>query len=194
MVLEQGKSLYVPVPQLRGSLLKKFEKDEKYQVYKITSRWGIDTLGKEISLNDEIHIDLLIIGSVAVSKDGYRIGKGKGYADLEFGLLKEMKAINNETVIITVVHDLQVFDELPSDLFQTHDVPVDIIITPTQLIRVETKLPKPNGIYWNILTAPQVKKIDSLKLLKERHERYVQFTSDMSIFIAQYFSGGVLKE
>jgi 5-formyltetrahydrofolate cyclo-ligase len=45
---------------------------------------------------------------VAVSRDGYRIGKGKGYADLEYAILKEMKAVDDDTTIVTTVHDSQV--------------------------------------------------------------------------------------
>lgn len=168
LVLEQGKQLYVPVPQLQGKLLKKLEINEKYSIQETATRWGIEHLGKDIPLDEKIHIDLLIVGSVAVSKDGRRIGKGRGFADLEFALLKEMKAIDDNTVIITVVHDLQVFDTLPSDLFQIYDVPVDIIVTPTEIIRVENKLARPNGIYWNMLTPKKVQSIDSLKTLREK--------------------------
>lgn len=171
LVLEQGKQLYVPVPQLQGNLLKKLEKSEKYSILETVTRWGIEHLGKNISVDGKLYIDLLIVGSVAVSKDGHRIGKGKGFADLEFALLKEMKAIDDNTVIITVVHDLQVFETLPSDLFQMYDVPVDIIVTPTQIIRVENKLPRPSGIYWNMLTPKKVQYIDSLRKLKEKLER-----------------------
>lgn len=171
LVLEQGKQLYVPVPQLQGNLLKKLEKHEKHSIQEIVTQWGIENLGKDISFDEEIYIDLLIVGSVAVSKEGHRIGKGKGYADLEFALLKEMKAVDDNTIIITVVNDLQVFDTLPSELFQVYDVPVDIIVTPTQIIRVENKMPRPNGIYWNMLSPTKVESIDSLRMLKEKLEK-----------------------
>lgn len=39
---------------------------------------------------------------------GYRIGKGKGYADLEFALLVKMGAVNQSTVLAATVHDCQV--------------------------------------------------------------------------------------
>lgn len=171
LVLKQNKNLYVPSPQLHDSLLKKLEINEKYNLQRTVSIWGIEQLGTEINLDDQIHIDLLIVGSVAVSKIGQRIGKGRGYADLEFALLKEMKAINDNTVIITVVHDIQVFEMLPNNLFEIYDVPVDIIVTPTQIIRVEKKLPKPEGLYWNKLTPKRVQSIEILKKLKDKHER-----------------------
>lgn len=171
LVLEQGKRLYVPIPQLRGSLLKELEHNPGHEIEMTVSNWGIKHLGNNIDLDAEIHIDLLIVGSVAVSKDGHRIGKGKGYADLEFALLKEMKAIDDNTVIITVVHDIQVFDTLPNDLFEIYDVPVDIIVTPTQIIVVEEKLPRPEGIFWNLLSPRKVKSIEVLQKLKDKHAR-----------------------
>ena len=39
---------------------------------------------------------------------GYRIGKGKGYADLEFAMLVKMGAVNQSTVLAATVHDCQV--------------------------------------------------------------------------------------
>lgn len=108
LVLESGKELYVPVPRLQDSLLKKLIPQNGMTTKKIVSRWGIEHTGTRIDLDGEIHIDLLVVGSVAVSKDGYRIGKGKGYADMEFALLKEMNAINEDTLIVTTVHDSQV--------------------------------------------------------------------------------------
>lgn len=39
---------------------------------------------------------------------GHRIGKGEGFTDLEYALLRKLQIIEPETVIVTVVHDLQV--------------------------------------------------------------------------------------
>lgn len=104
---------------------------------------------------------------------GYRIGKGKGFADLEFGILSQMKAVNQDTIVVTTVHDTQVFDRLPAELFQAYDVPVDIIVTPTQVIHVEKRLPKPNGIIWNILSQRRIDLMPVLKALREIDEKYV---------------------
>lgn len=190
LVLEQGKDLYVPVPRLKDGLLKHItvtDNTNKNQIREAVSRRGIEFDGRIIGIDDEIKIDLLILGSVAVSKQGYRIGKGKGYADLEFAVLLEMKAVTEETLIVTVVHDsqvhikiwkqlfylclLQIFDTLPSELFQPHDVPVDYILTPTQVIQVENRLPRPPGIIWNILSNRRLNLMPILQALKAKHER-----------------------
>ncbi|CAH1156066.1 unnamed protein product [Phaedon cochleariae] len=171
LVLENQKDLYVPCPGLGRGLIKKLELDSKHDTKLIVSRWGIEHTGKEVdNVKDEIKIDLLVLGSVAVSKDGYRIGKGAGYADMEFALFKEMKAINDQVVIVTIVHDSQVFDELPKDIFKEYDVPIDFIITPTQIIEVKHDLSKPEGIFWNHLTLRQVETKTVLSELKKKHE------------------------
>nr|CAI5867457.1 unnamed protein product [Callosobruchus analis] len=170
VVLENGKDLYVPSPRIQGCLLKKLESDGVNSIRKIVSRWGIENVGIKVDVIDKFHIDMLVLGSVAVSKDGHRIGKGTGFADIEFAVLKELNIVDDTTVIVTVVHDTQVYDELPKELFKKYDVPVDYIVTPTTIIKVENKLPRPEGIYWDILTETRVKNIEVLQKIKEKHE------------------------
>ena len=100
---------------------------------------------------------------------GYRIGKGEGYADLEFGMLCEMGSYDpTNCTIISIVHDCQLFQHLEPNLFAPHDFLVDIILTPTQTIVCEkprTRKPLP-GILWNMLTHEKLKQIPILKELK----------------------------
>lgn len=49
-------------------------------------------------------------------------------------------------VSTTAVHDTQLVDDIPVEKLQIHDVPVDIICTPTQIIFANTKIPKPQGL------------------------------------------------
>ena len=63
---------------------------------------------------------------------GYRIGKGEGFADLEYAMMKSMGAVSDDTVIITTVHDDQITD-IPAALIGPHDITVDFIVTPTQV-------------------------------------------------------------
>lgn len=55
-------------------------------------------------------VDLVICGSVAVNRDGARVGKGAGYADIEVALLVEAGLIGPETILATTVHAAQVLD------------------------------------------------------------------------------------
>ncbi|RZC38293.1 methenyltetrahydrofolate synthase domain-containing protein [Asbolus verrucosus] len=172
LVIENDKILYVPIPKLQEGLLKKISfcnEDKPKNIRQTVTRWGIETLGKLVDFEDNLHVDLFVLGSVAVSKDGHRIGKGKGYADLEFAILKEMKAVDDNTIIVTTVHDSQVFDSLPDEIFRKHDVPLDYILTPTQIIKAEKKLPRPEGIYWDLLSQRRLNLMPVLQKIKETH-------------------------
>ncbi|KAL9900137.1 methenyltetrahydrofolate synthase domain-containing protein lost isoform 2-T2 [Glossina fuscipes fuscipes] len=125
----------------------------------------------EISLDTKIKLDMVVIGSVVVSRDGYRIGRGNGFNDLDIGLLTETGALTPETIIVTLVHDAQVVDNLPTNLFQKYDTPVDLIVTPTEVIHVDKRLPRPTGIFWELLSERRLKIIPVLQVLKETLEK-----------------------
>ena len=54
-----------------------------------------------------IYIEIKFYDIVYVS--GWRIGKGEGYADLEYGMMRCMGAVDENTPVITTVHDCQVW-------------------------------------------------------------------------------------
>lgn len=67
------------------------------------------TKQKTISdFQNKVELDMVVYGSVAVSKLGERIGRGNGYVDLDFATLKHCGSITDKTLIVTVVHDEQV--------------------------------------------------------------------------------------
>lgn len=169
--LEQEKTLYVPVPRLRNGFLNRLELPEgetgPAAIRKAVSRNGMETYGKPIGIEDTVSLDLVVMGSVAVSKEGYRIGKGRGYGDLEFGLMMHMKAIKPDTIVVTTVHDCQVFDTLPAELFGPHDVPIDIIVTPTQVIETQRMSQRPVGILWHLLSNRRLQLMPVLGQLRD---------------------------
>ena len=119
---------------------------------------------------------MVVLGSVCVSPSGYRIGDGEGYADLEFAIMRKMGAVNEDTLVITTVHDCQIMNDLPSDLFKTYDVPVDVIVTPTQTIVVNPKLKKPDTVIWSILSNRRLKSMPILQQLKAIEEKLVFYS------------------
>ncbi|VVD00252.1 unnamed protein product [Leptidea sinapis] len=171
LCLEQQKTLYVPVPRLQNGFLNQLVLPEGETgpgaIKKAVSRNGMETYGKPLSIEDSVTLDLVVMGSVAVSKEGFRIGKGKGYGDLEFGLMMHMKALKPTTLVVTTVHDCQVFDTLPAELFKPHDVPIDIIITPTQVIETHRVSHRPTGILWHLLSNRRVEMMPVLGQLRE---------------------------
>lgn len=47
---------------------------------------------------------------------------------------------------MTAVHDKQLVNDIPVEKLLVHDVPVDIICTPTQVIFTNTTIAKPQGM------------------------------------------------
>jgi 5-formyltetrahydrofolate cyclo-ligase len=79
-----------------------------------------------------------------------RVGKGGGFSDLEFALLAERGLVDDDTTIVTTVHELQLLDEpLPET---EHDFRVDVILTPGSVLRTRRRR-RPPGILWDHLAA-----------------------------------------
>ena len=70
-------------------------------------------------------MDLVVVGSVAVDITGRRIGKGEEFSDLEFAMAaSHHQAVGPDTVVVTTVHDVQVFEEelLPGEKIDLRSV------------------------------------------------------------------------
>ena len=106
-------------------------------------------------------IDLKVTGSVAVTVRGDRLGKGGGYSDLEYAILRELGLVDEDTPVATTVHELQVVDYIP---MTRHDVPVDLIFTPSRVVEVEPRRPKPPGL---ILEELEPRKLSEVPLLRK---------------------------
>lgn len=134
LALEDGKILYLSVPHLRTE--KCFiELDPQRLGSRIrfaTTLAGACRYGRALGPRDMRPIDLVVCGSVAAARDGARVGKGGGYGDLEYGILREEGKIRESTAILTTLHPLQVVSERISML--PHDVPVDFLVTPDEVI------------------------------------------------------------
>jgi len=169
--LLQRKELLVPTPRLKSGLFNRLVNPgnaSQTELRILASRQGIDTHSKPVSIETKLSIDVVVIGSVAVDRLGHRIGKGEGYADLEFALAaSHHRAVNQDTIVVTSVHDCQVFENLPAHLFSPHDVPVDIIVTPNEVFRIENRLTKPTKIMWNLLTKEKINQISLLKAIRK---------------------------
>ncbi|XP_053276086.1 methenyltetrahydrofolate synthase domain-containing protein isoform X2 [Pleuronectes platessa] len=173
VTLEAQKTLLVPTPRLRTGLFNKITPPEganKEQLRVCSSSQGVRDFSVPVGLDAKVKVDLLVVGSVAVSEKGFRIGKGEGYADLEYGMMASMGAVDESTVVVTVVHDCQVLD-IPEELMESHDLTVDYILTPTRVIKTNCKSPKPQGIIWTKLDIEKLEKIPILKELRDLEEQ-----------------------
>ena len=164
LALEEGKMLVMAVPRLRAyhpfRLLDPAKLTKKQQREAATIK-GALKYGKVIDLEQVPKLDLVLCGSVAVNLKGARVGKGGGFSDLEYALLAEARRVSDKTVIATTVHPVQVLSE---DLLTTaHDIPVDVIATPTAAIDVERAFQRPRGVLWDHLQPPQIHEIPVLE-------------------------------
>jgi 5-formyltetrahydrofolate cyclo-ligase len=168
LALAEGKILYMAVPRLRTE--KCFVEIDPQRLGKratlAASINGACRYGRAVSPREMRPVDLVVCGSVAVGRDGARIGKGGGYCDLEYGLLREEGKVRESTPILTTVHALQIAADRIAML--PHDLPVDFLVTPGEVIATRPAHPRPRGIYWDLL---RPLKINAIPLLRKRLKR-----------------------
>lgn len=177
--LRQGKKVYMAVPRLRQErcfLLLDPRRLKANQLRQASTIKGAFALGRPVRLEDVEPIDLVVAGSVVVNRQGARVGKGGGYSDLEFALGREQGFIRDSTPVVTTVHPLQIVDEEIPML--AHDIPLDLIVTPGEIIEVISRYPKPQGIYPELLDEEKIAGIPVLQRLlsarvsnREKRER-----------------------
>lgn len=172
-VLQARKTLLVPTPRLRRGLFNKITPPQgagKERLRICSSSQGMKHCGVPLGLSAKLKVDLVVVGSVAVSEKGFRIGKGEGYADMEYGMMASLGAVDDSSVVVTIVHDCQVVD-IPEELIENHDLTVDYILTPTRVIKTNCQRPKPPGIIWTKLDTEKLERIPILKRLHALEEK-----------------------
>jgi 5-formyltetrahydrofolate cyclo-ligase len=163
LALERNIAVITPTPRLKGAFRKldpaKIPR-EHYGAAATLKRGG--EWGEDLALDELPRIDLVVMGSVAVTRDGRRLGKGHGYADLEYAILRELG--NPPVPVLTTVHPLQVLEGFPTE---DHDLPVSIIATPDEMIEVKDPPAAPAGIDWKLLPEEALKEMPVLAELRE---------------------------
>ena len=159
--LAEGKLLYMAVPRLTDErpfiLLDPGRLDLPPR--RAASISGAARAGRRIGVAELRPVDLVVCGSVAVNREGARVGKGGGFSDLEFALLVEAGLIGPETVVATTVHPLQVLEEaLPET---AHDFRLDLIVAGEEVIACRRSR-RPPGILWEHLDAAKIAAIPAL--------------------------------
>jgi len=172
MALEDGKLLYMAVPQLvEEKCFVELTAETLRKIGKTPSdaaTWEAALqLGRLVSFEEMQYIDIAVVGCVAVTLEGGRIGKGGGFADLEFGILRHFKLIDQETVILTTVPDEVIVDSSLIPL-QDHDTFLNYIITPKAVYPTQATKPQPRGINWDDVQADQLEEIPILRALKKQ--------------------------
>lgn len=167
--LREDKTVFMAVPRLRDErCFLKLDPAQIEDVDTAATVSGMDEYGTQVKPQLIEQIDLIIVGSVAVNQAGARLGKGEGYSDLEFALLKEVGAISEAVSLLTTVHECQVREESIDQA--RHDVPLDLIVTPERVMRVQDRTKRPSGIVWAELTSERIAEIPILQQFAEERE------------------------
>jgi 5-formyltetrahydrofolate cyclo-ligase len=165
LALREGKVVYMAVPRLRA--LECFlELDPKRlgpRAFQAAPIKGAERLGRSVRLDAVPPLDLIVCGSVAVNAKGARVGKGGGFSDLEYALLVEGGKVGASTPIVTTIHPLQMVPQALEML--SHDIPVDVVVTPDGPIPLKPAYPRPRGIDPEALTPEKIAEIPVLREL-----------------------------
>ncbi|CAF0944617.1 unnamed protein product [Adineta ricciae] len=178
LTLFYNKVLLTPTPSLDSALFYKLEPTflRRNQIEWAATKTGAAELGSVIQLQalKQIHVDLVVVSSVAINPiTGARIGKGKGYADLEYAIMSQMGCVSDKTVVITTCHENQLINDIPNHIMEQHDLPVDIIVTPKRYIYTKRLFQRPTRIYWNTLEPNMMISIPVLQELKRLEEQNI---------------------
>src|SRR6204780_4225186 len=170
--LEDGKTVYMAVPRL-AEPEPFFALDPAHLSQSpraAASISGASRSARRVMLEELAPVDLVVMGCVAAGEDGARLGKGGGFADLEFALAAMAGLIGPDTVTVTTVHELQV---RPAGTIPVtgHDVPLDFVVTPDRIIDCRSvRGPRPTaGIRWEDLTEEKIAAIPLLTARRAGH-------------------------
>ncbi len=171
--LRDGKLLYMAVPRLA-------ERDPFYVLdparltdppRQAATIKGAARSARTVGLDEMAPVDLVVAGCVAVGEDGARLGKGGGFSDLELAVAAAAGLVDARTVLATTVHDVQL-QPAGTIPVTAHDFPVDLIVTPTQVIRPRRagKRRRLPVLDWRILGDEKIASIPLLGAMRPRPE------------------------
>jgi 5-formyltetrahydrofolate cyclo-ligase len=163
--LEDGKTLYMAVPRLaEPEPFFALDPDHLAEPPRAAaSISGAARSARRVRLDEMTPVDLIVMGCVAAGQDGARLGKGGGFADLEYAVASAAGLIGPHTVCVTTVHELQVRPAGTIPVTE-HDVPLDLIVTPDRVIdcRPRHGPRSPAEIRWDHLTEEKIAAIPLL--------------------------------
>ncbi|MBW3664093.1 MAG: 5-formyltetrahydrofolate cyclo-ligase [Actinobacteria bacterium] len=168
--LEDGKTVFMAVPRLAEEQ-PFFLLDPDHLAdtpRKASSIKGASRSARTIDVDELSPVDLVIVGCVAVGEDGARLGKGGGFSDLEFAVAAEAGMVDNDTIVATTVHEVQLLgdDEVP---VTDHDILVDLIVTPDRIIETSGRdRRKRIAVRWDELTEDKIATIPLLQRWRGR--------------------------
>lgn len=160
LALLRGVRVYVATPRLAGGFWCLDpdrippERHGEAALRATMTRWA-----EPVPLQALPRFDAIVTGSVAVTPAGKRCGKGAGFSDLEYALLRELG--HPPVPVATTVHDLQVVEDFPVEAI---DQPLGLVCTPTRALRIPAAPSPPTGLDWSRIEQSQ---LEAMPLLAE---------------------------
>ena len=160
--LIDGKNLVMPSPSLREGFYLlpahslSFKKIAMAVTYKGLAKYG--QLLKNTNMQ-ELSVRLLLTDSLAVDREGGRLGSGRGFFDLSCGLLHDLGGLHRDWDTWTLVMETQISRELLPQ--EPWDIRVAGAVTPTGIYSFEPAQQKV-GVYWDALSLDRIRRIDPL--------------------------------
>ena len=171
--LYDGKRLYMPVPEFSTGGLPWLLLDPHrleaagIQFELAATSAGAVLVGQPVAFEDVDPIDLAVCGSVAVTREGGRIGKGGGFADLELGLLRDLGLVAAGTPVVTTVHSTMVVDDSRLPIAE-HDALLTWVVTEREAIKTRVVQSQAGGVLWDRVLPDQMAALPFLADLKQK--------------------------
>ncbi len=160
--LKAGKTVIMAVPKLaERECFWRLDPAVIDDLWKASSIKGAAAIAEPVREDAVGAIDLIVTGCVAVAEDGARLGKGGGYSDLEYAVLRELGLVDADTPIVTTVHSSQVL-AVGAIPMAAHDISLDAFGTESELVRCDRTYPRPAGVDRAVLSAEKLAAIPAL--------------------------------
>ena len=136
LALRHGKVVYMEAPRLLGPA--PFLELDPAAIPPGKAGWaanldGAFACGRFVRPADLRPVDLVVVGSVAVDRDGARLGKGGGFTDRGYALMREARAVSASVPVTTTVHESQILDPHLIPML-VHDLRVDVVVAPSGVL------------------------------------------------------------
>ena len=169
--LTDGKNLLMPGPSIRKGFFLLTARSVPFKDISVAVTYkGLEKFGqimKENSLS-QLSLSLLLTDSLAIDREGSRIGDGYGFFDLCCALLQEIDGLGHDANILSFIQEEQISQEmLPEDKW---DIKITGAITPNQILQFEPPNQKAK-IFWDVLPQDRIKRIDPLWKLYQKKVR-----------------------
>lgn len=121
-IIAEQKQVFLPVVEGENLRIEKYNTN-------VELHQGAFSIMEPTVTNETItlaDIDLVVVPAVGISRTGKRIGRGKGYYD-------RLLATRPDVLKVGIIFAPQLTPDFPCE---AHDMPMDIIVTENELIRI----------------------------------------------------------